>query len=60
MSVVSNDRKRLEREIAVMKKTAVELRRNGGEPSDNFKRRLCIKAARLKEVNKREVQRNAE
>ena len=36
--------------VKVMKATAIELRSKGGEPSNNFKKLLCEKAARLKEV----------
>nr|DAO04675.1 MAG TPA: hypothetical protein [Caudoviricetes sp.] len=39
--------------VKVMKATAIELRSKGGEPSNNFKKLLCEKAARLKEVSKK-------
>lgn len=50
MNAFKQEAKELSKEIANMRETAIELRQNGGEPSDNFKRRLCIKAARLKEL----------
>lgn len=36
--------------IKLMRDTAIELRANGGEPSDNFKRRLCAQVQRLKKI----------
>lgn len=38
-------------QISVMKQAAISLRNSGGEPSDNFKKLLCMKVARLREVS---------
>ncbi len=38
-------------QISVMKQAAIRLRNSGGEPSDNFKKLLCMKVARLREVS---------
>ena len=41
----------LTKQISLMRSTAIELRHKGGEPSDTFKKLLCGKVARLKELN---------
>ena len=38
-------------QISVMKQAAIRLRNSGGEPSDNFKKLLCMKVARLREAS---------
>lgn len=47
----SEDIEDLKIQISVMKQAAIRLRNSGGEPSDNFKKLLCMKVARLKELN---------
>lgn len=46
----SEDIEDLKIQISVMKQAAIRLRNSGGEPSDNFKKLLCMKVARLKEM----------